>query len=288
MESISLRGTSARALLLGVALMLPGLALAQNSASIATAVEGQEAGFRARLQTAARLYEELEYEQSLEALFHAKAQARSDEDRVQVALYRGIVLADLGQRPQSLTAFREALSLNLDARLPVRVSPKVERDFENVREELRSTRAAEARAQSRPRTLPSPHEPSNTDRPVQSSEQPPGLVTPPMPSAPTVDVNSPQLHEERSRGLRPLPLVLLGAGVVAGGVGGYFGLQSRGNIQDARETFRMEARSSHLEEARSQALVANILFGAAITAAAGAAFTWFTSHETGRVAEVSP
>ncbi|NMO20954.1 tetratricopeptide repeat protein [Pyxidicoccus fallax] len=274
-----------------MALLLPGPMLAQTAGAASTKVPGQEDGFRARLQTAVWLYEELEYEQSLKALTQAKPLAKTDGERALAALYEGAVLADLGQRPRSLTAFREALSLDLEARLPVKVSPKVERDFEAVREEVRNERAAQARARAQP-TQPLPSSPSvasgTTDRPLQPSTLEPGRMAPPTPSSPTVDLSPPQLHEERSRRLRPLPLVLLGAGVVAGGLGGYFGLQSRGNIEDARGATSMQSQSGHLEDARSQALIANVLFGAALTAAAGAAITWFTGTEPRPVTEVSP
>ena len=290
MESISFWGTSARALLLGAALLLPGLTLAQGSTDTSTKAAGpQEDGFRMRLQTAAWLYEELEFEKALKALSQARALVKTDDERTQVALYEGVVLADLGQRARSLMAFREALTLTLEARLPVKVSPKVEQDFEDVRKEVQSERAVQALAKAPPsRPLPTAETPVTNDRPVQPSGPTSDSSSSPVPTVPMVVPNPPQLREERSRGLRPLPLVLLGTGVVAGGVGGYFGLQSRGKIQDAREPIPMEARISRLEEAQGQALVANILFGAAITAAAGAAISWFTSNETESVAEVSP
>lgn len=140
MDCTRSRRACVRALILSMALVMPTLTLAQQGSSTPTHLQGGNDGFRARLQAAAWLYEELEYEQALEALSQAKALAKTHEDRLQVALYEGIVLADLGQRAQSLTAFREALGLKLDARLPVRVSPKVEQDFEAVRDEVRNER----------------------------------------------------------------------------------------------------------------------------------------------------
>ncbi|MCP3141303.1 tetratricopeptide repeat protein [Pyxidicoccus xibeiensis] len=292
MESILFTGACARSLLLSLTLVLPGFALAQGASSTPLKATGQDGGFRARLQAAARLYEELEYEQALKALAQAKSLAKTDNERVQVALYEGIVLADLGQRPRSLRAFREALTLELDVRLPVKVSPKVERDFETVRKEVRNEREVIARA----KPLPAPRQrpsveapPATTDRPVQS----PSVVVTPTPLPPVsspadVGLDQPMPDVERARGIRPLPLALLGAGVVAGGVGSYFGLQSRGDIDDARANISVGERSNHLEEARGKALAANILFGVAITAAAGAAITWLTGNDTGSTAEVSP
>jgi hypothetical protein len=76
-----------------------------------------------------------------------------------------------------------------------------------------------------------------------------------------------------------LPLALLGGGVVLGGIGSVVGLQSRGNVNAAREDAFYSDRAAHLDSARGQALAANILLGAAVTAAAGAAVTWLLSTE---------
>jgi hypothetical protein len=76
--------------------------------------------------------------------------------------------------------------------------------------------------------------------------------------------------------------------VVAGSVGSYFGLRSQANIQDARDANPGSEQVAHLDEARGQALAANILFGVAVTAAAGAVITWFTGNETANAEEVTP
>lgn len=279
MESAPFWGMSVRCLLLSLSLLAPGLSFAQRAAPAATKADKQEDGFQARLQKAASLYEDLEYEQSLDALSRARAAAKTDDERLQVALYEGIVLADLGQRPRSLVAFREALTLKPEARLPVKVSPKVARDFETVRTEVKTERAVQERAKSAP-----------TDRPTLPAEQIPSLIAKPTSAVPTPagDLGAPTLSEKRSSKLRPLPLALLGAGVLAGGVGSYFGLQSKGNIQDARDVDPISEKEAHLDEARGQALAANILFGVAATAAAGAVITWFTGNEVAQADEVAP
>lgn len=86
-------------------------------------------------------------------------------------------------------------------------------------------------------------------------------------------------HEPRDLRIRPLPVALLGAGVLAGGLGSYFGLRSRSDIQSARDAFDVDAQMGHLDAARGKALGANILFGVAATAAAGAVITYFLGDE---------
>lgn len=293
MESFNFWGICFRSLPLVLLLALPGLGRGQTPALAPEKAAVQENEFRVRLKAAARLYEELEYEQALNALSEVKQLAKSADEQAEVAVYEGIVLADLGQRPKALKSFREALSLQPDTRLPVKVSPKVARDFEEVRQAVRNERGALARAKPpASQRTPVPQPPAaTTDRPAQPLEDPPALVTTPVPGrhepAPGVaDLGTPQLSEKRR--LQTLPLALMGAGVVAGGVGSYFGLRSQGNIQDARESADINKQLIHLDTARGQALAANILFGVAVTAAAGAVITYFTGNEPAHAKEVSP
>jgi hypothetical protein len=95
---------------------------------------------------------------------------------------------------------------------------------------------------------------------------------------------------EASRG-RPVtvPLVLLGAGAAVAGVGTYFGVASRGQVSAARESLHQDEALAHLDGARGNARVANILFGTAGLAATGALLTYLlTPGDSAPVAEVSP
>ncbi|WP_309890883.1 hypothetical protein [Archangium sp.] len=217
--------------------------------------------FQSALSAAVRLYEGLEYEQALAQLARARALAQGIEQEVAVTLYQGIVQAELGQRVQSLSSFRTGLYLQPDAKLPAQVSPKVARDFEEVRQDvLRDLGLA-------------PQEPASSgDRPVQP--QPPGLVAQvePPPPAPAY-VPSTSTQQTSGRG-NVLPITLMGATAVAGGAAGFFGLQSRTNIQFAREAAFHDERVSRLKEAEQQAFIANLLFGTASAAAMGALATF--------------
>ncbi|NPD26143.1 hypothetical protein [Corallococcus exiguus] len=247
-------------IVLGVSLMLVSPAWGQPVVS-----PGPD--FHARMSAASRAYEDLDYEHSLEQLDSAKAVARDGGERGRVAILRGIVLADLGRRQESLAAFKEGLSLMPDASLPVKVSPKVSRDFEEVRRNVQRELARNPR--------PPP------DAPVALADvQPEPAPSPGLVPAPA---------REEVRRTPVLPLALLGGGVVLGGIGSYVGLQSRSNVNAAREDDFYSDRTAHLDSARGQALAANILLGAAVTAAAGAAVTWLlTGDSPSPRTEVSP
>ncbi|WP_238539651.1 tetratricopeptide repeat protein [Corallococcus macrosporus] len=273
MKSSILKKAPFRAWVLSHALLLPGLAFGQSVTSKAAQAGTRDSAFRSRLKAAAQLYEELEYESALKALTRAKAIATTDAERAEAAMYEAIVLADLGKRSQSLRAFREALLLEPESQLPVRVSPKVARDFNEVRLKVQRERVAASPGEPTPPA-------TSQDRPVLEPKTKASAVAPsaiPAPTAPLIASPEAGLVTTEQGGfrIRPLPVALLGAGVLAGGIGSYFGLSSRSDIQSARDTFDVEEQMSHLDSARGKALGANILFGVAATAAAGAVITYF-------------
>ncbi|WP_426750788.1 tetratricopeptide repeat protein [Myxococcus sp. Y35] len=273
-----LKGSPIRGWLLSCTLLLPGLALGQQPAARTVTAREHGSAFRSRLNAAAQLYEELEYEQALIAIGKAKALASTGDERAEASVYEGIILADLGKRPQSLKAFHNALSLRPDARLPVKVSPKVERDFESVRSKVQS----ESLAILAPEANQSMGSGAG-DRPLLTPEQHATVTPTSTPSSEPAHLaglpDASRVDEKAGFRVRPLPMALLGAGVLAGGLGSYFGLRSRSSIQSARDAIYVTEKSRHLDSAQGQALGANILFGIAATAAAGAVITWFLGDE---------
>lgn len=89
------------------------------------------------------LYENLEHESALEHISRAKQLARGLDDDVLLSLYEGLIQADLGRQEQSIAAFKAALFLNPNARLPLLVSPKVVRRFESLRKKVKANLAAD-------------------------------------------------------------------------------------------------------------------------------------------------
>ncbi|WP_170115538.1 hypothetical protein [Melittangium boletus] len=85
-----------------------------------------------------RLYDELYYERAFEQIQRARQLSRKVSDEVVLFLFEGIIFYDMGKLPESSMAFRLALSLRLDAKLPVaQVAPKVENHFESIRQRMR-------------------------------------------------------------------------------------------------------------------------------------------------------
>lgn len=99
------------------------------------------------LNAAITLYENLEYEKALKQLKKAKPKADGPDDETRIALLEGCVLADMGKEEQALTAFKTGFGLNLEAKLPVEVSPKVQAIAEKARDNVRKMLAPRLEAE---------------------------------------------------------------------------------------------------------------------------------------------
>jgi hypothetical protein len=130
----------------------------------ALTVRAQSPAVRKYLNAAITLYENLDYEKALQQVKRAKAHAAGPDDEARIALFEGVVLADMGKEERALTAFKTGYGLNLEAKLPVEVSPKVQaladRARDNVRkllaprleaEHLEAEKAARAEAEAQAR-----------------------------------------------------------------------------------------------------------------------------------------
>ncbi|MCP3098519.1 hypothetical protein LZ198_06460 [Myxococcus sp. K15C18031901] len=163
--------------------------------ALAPRVAGAEApsAVQPYVLSAARLYNDLEYEQALEQITRGKRHSKSEADDVLLSLYEGVILADLGRTPSSDAAFKAALFLQPDAKLPLAVSPKVSERFETVRAQVKRELDAAA-ATRRPET-----------------PRPPVVAAAPPDSTP-----APVLREDVSRWRRAWVPAAIGGGLLAG------------------------------------------------------------------------
>ncbi len=106
----------------------------------------QSAQVKKYLNTAITLYENLEYEKALKQLKSAKTKTAGPDDEAKISLLEGVVLADMGREEKALTAFKQAFSVDLEAKLPVEVSPKVSAVAEKARANVRKMLAPQIEA----------------------------------------------------------------------------------------------------------------------------------------------
>jgi hypothetical protein len=255
------------------------------------------------LSAAVRLYDDIEYESALEQLKKAETwSGNGPAEDVTIQLYKGLVLAELGNSDAAASAFKAALALDPKADVPAKVSPKVRSLFVAARAELARTRPAE---QPRTEIKDEPARPVIAPPPPKSHEaQPsqPQTATAP-PSRPASDVPTAQPQGQREIQVRPdaaeprvrsavapevsqsasppppasgsswvLPVVLFAGAAAVGGGGAYFGVQSSQAVQAARTEPYQSVANGHLNDAKTFSWVANGMYGgAALLAIIGAA-----------------
>jgi tetratricopeptide (TPR) repeat protein len=222
-----------------------------------------------------RLYESLEYERALAQFAQARRLPRTLAEDVRIALFDGLILSDMGMHEEARAAFKTGLLLDPGAQLPVPTTPRVELEFEGIRKKVREELAARQIQQKEALAKADPVE--RDDAPTRKHPETPAVVLePPEPR----DVQPSWLKSSVYVGNVSVPtpsLALAVAGALAGGVGGFFGLQSRGHLQAARDTaFRDEMVSRH-GEAVGSARNANLLFGTAAVLTTGAIVTWWVT-----------
>lgn len=90
--------------------------------------------FACRMRNARQLLEYHRYPQALGELARAKPLAGDSTLRgMMLALHAGVAFAQSGDTEQALTAFRATLAADLHARLPISASPRLSREFEELR-----------------------------------------------------------------------------------------------------------------------------------------------------------
>ncbi|RKH20763.1 hypothetical protein D7X74_03245 [Corallococcus sp. CA047B] len=156
-----------------------------------------------------QLFEDLEYERALEQVVHGRSLSKGPEDQVVLSLYEGVILAELsGRLSGAEVAFKDALFLNPDAKLPMTVSPKVERHFEAVRQGVLSELAARGDREPLRLELPSGTPP---DQPILA-------VVPGLPESSSSPVSEVSGSHASLRDRAIIPAVTGGALVAAAGV----------------------------------------------------------------------
>lgn len=152
-----------------------------------------------------RLYESLEYERALDQIRLARQGPRSTEEEVTLSLYEGIILMEFGQQEQGYAAFKSALLLQSEAKLPVRVAPKIETLFESVRQKVKHELAA-VHAKRKNKAIQAEAVPQLQTRPTPS----------PTPAPITV---ASRVSQERNLRQYSLPSAITGGTLlVAGGI----------------------------------------------------------------------
>lgn len=191
-----------RSLTIRIGGALLSLALSPLLPSAAWAASHTDA--QTHLISVGRLYESLEYERALDQIGLARQGPRSTEVEVALSLYEGIILVELGKQEQGNSAFKSALLLQPEAKLPVRAAPKVETLFESVRQKVKRELAV--------------HEKQEAERWQAVASSPQQAAPTQAPTAVSTAVLRTASQERSLRRYALLPAIAGGTLAVAGGI----------------------------------------------------------------------
>jgi hypothetical protein len=189
------------------------------------------------LTRAVGLYNEAEWDASLRELTKAERYAADDAQRVQVWLYEGVVLANIPDLDGARVAWDKALAVDPDAKLPLKVSPRVQAKFDE----------AQKVAQQNRRAAPVVSEP-----PVVAAAAP-------------------------ARSVPVVTIVTLALGVAAGAVGLGFGLGANATVDSARAATFQDDKARLHDQAQTYSIVANVGYGVAGVFALWALISFFVA-----------
>ncbi|SEN34601.1 hypothetical protein SAMN05444354_1394 [Stigmatella aurantiaca] len=237
------------ALILVLLWVIPTVVRAEGSAEVQT-----------HLLSIQRLFDDLEYERALSQIQRARQVPHGTEEEVILTLYEGVLQCELGQQEQGKAAFKSALLLKPEAKLPVQVAPKVNSLFESVRQQVKQEKAALFAQREAER--------------LKAEAVPPGVQTSAFPAA-AVSERASSMGDLRRYSL--VPATAGGALAVAGGVA--WGV-SRGQLNQLRnddpKLATMEDVQQRISRGRTWQTVGVSLLsvGAAGLAAAAGMYVW--------------
>lgn len=239
-----------------LALLLVGL--------LALPAQAQSAEVKRFLNAAMTLYENLEYEKALRQLKKARVKATGPDDEMKVSLLEGIVLADLGKEERALTAFKTAFGFDVEAKLPLVVSPKVVVIAENARSSVRRLLKPQLEQEQEEQRLA-----QESARVAKAQQQQ-------RDAAPTRAVESTSTAE-----VRPTASVRVGAWVAAGvglgcaGAATYFLLSANARYWALREATLEPSRATTVRDEGKRFAMLGYVFSAVAALGVGTAIAMF-------------
>ena len=115
----------------------PAVSAGEESAPATSAGTVKDAGPNAHLAAAVRLYQKLDLDAAIAELQLAEDGAKdSEDDRVQVLIYRGLIYSETGKLSAASDQFKRALAIRPWAEVPADTSPRIAKNFSDARRSL--------------------------------------------------------------------------------------------------------------------------------------------------------
>jgi|SRR5436190_3091393 hypothetical protein len=123
-------------------LLLSAVLLAATSAvaaedPAASGITVKDVSANAHLAAAVRLYQKLDLDAALAELQLAEVDAKESQDEtVQVLIYRGLIYSETGKLSDASDQFKRALAVRPWAEVPADTSPRIAKNFSEARKSL--------------------------------------------------------------------------------------------------------------------------------------------------------
>lgn len=114
----------------------PTLAPAAAPAGEAPKGESRAAPANAHLTAAQRLYQKLDLDAALAELQLAETPRTSEDEMVQVLIYRGLIYSETGKAADAADQFKRALAIRPWAEVPPETSPRIAKAFNEARKSV--------------------------------------------------------------------------------------------------------------------------------------------------------
>jgi len=146
-------------LFLSAVLLVATSAVAAEDA--ASGITVRDVSSNAHLAAAVRLYQKLDLDAALAELQLAEVDAKdSQDDTVQVLIYRGLIYSETGKVSDASDQFKRALAIRPWAEVPPDTSPRIAKNFSDARRSLwgmanvRPPQKRAAAATAQPKVVP--------------------------------------------------------------------------------------------------------------------------------------
>jgi len=146
-------------LFLSAVLLIATSAVAAEDA--ASGITVKDVSSNAHLAAAVRLYQKLDLDAALAELQLAEVDAKdSQDDTVQVLIYRGLIYSETGKMSDASDQFKRALAVRPWAEVPPDTSPRIAKNFSDARRSLwgmanvRPPQKRAAAATAQPKVVP--------------------------------------------------------------------------------------------------------------------------------------
>jgi len=122
-------------LFLSAVLLIATSAVAAEDA--ASGITVKDVSSNAHLAAAVRLYQKLDLDAALAELQLAEVDAKDSQDEtVQVLIYRGLIYSETGKMSDASDQFKRALAIRPWAEVPPDTSPRIAKNFSDARRSL--------------------------------------------------------------------------------------------------------------------------------------------------------